>query len=135
MITHQADFTDGDETYDIIFDAVGKSSFSRCKNILKSGGIYLTAAPTPAILLQMLWTSKIGSKKAIIAFTGLRPPSEKMKDLNFLKILLETRKLKPVIDRCYPLDQIAEAHNYVDKGHKKGNVVITLEHNSKTKHT
>ncbi len=126
------DFTKSGQTYDIIFDAVGKSSYSRCKGSLKQGGVYLLTVPTLAILLQMLWTSKIGSKKAIIAFTGLRPPSEKAKDLIFLKELVEAGKIKPVIDRSYPLEQIVEAHRYVDKGHKKGNVVITVEHNSNT---
>jgi NADPH:quinone reductase-like Zn-dependent oxidoreductase len=126
------DFTKGDETYDIIFDTVGMSSFSRCKSSLVQRGVYLTTVPTLAILLQMLWTSKIGSKRAMIAFTGLRPPSEKAKDLDFLKGLIEAGKLRPVIDRRYPLEQTAEAHRYVDKGHKKGNVVITVKHNNKT---
>ena len=126
------DFTKTGQTYDIIFDAVGKSSFPRCKSSLKQRGIYLTTVPTLAILLQMLWTSKIGSKKAMIAFTGLRPSSEKTKDLVFLKELIEAGKIKSAIDRRYPLEQTAEAHRYVEKGHKKGNVVITLEHNKKT---
>ena len=124
------DFTNSGRTYDIIFDAVGKSSFSRCKNSLKQGGIYLSTVPTPAILLQMLWTSKIGGKKAMIAFTGLRPPGEQAKDLVLLKELVEAGKIRAVIDRRYPLDQTAEAHRYVGKGHKKGNVVITVEHSS-----
>ncbi|MBT4485527.1 MAG: NAD(P)-dependent alcohol dehydrogenase, partial [Candidatus Latescibacteria bacterium] len=126
------DFTKRDETYDIIFDTVGKSSFSRCKSSLKQKGIYLEAALTLSILPQMLWTSKIGSKKAMIAFTGLRPSSERAKDLIFIKELIEAGKIKPVIDRRYPLEQIAKAHRYVEKGHKKGNVVITLNHNNKT---
>jgi len=125
------DFTKNGQTQDIIFDAVGKSSFSRCKNLLKHRGIYLTTVLTPAILLQMLWTSKIGNKKAMIAFTGLRPAIEKTKDLIFFKELIEAGKIKSVIDRRYPLEQTAEAHRYIEKGHKKGNVVITLEHNSK----
>ena len=126
------DFTKSGQTYDIIFDTVGKFSFSRGKSSLKQRGVYLEAALTPAILPQMLWTSKIGSKKAMIAFTGLRPASERSKDLIILKELIEAGKFQAVIDRRYPLEQIAEAHRYVEKGHKKGNVVITVEHNNKT---
>ena len=121
------DFTKSGQTYDIIFDAVGKSSFSRCKSSLMQGGVYLSTVPTLAIMLQMLWTSKIGSKRAVFAATGLRSVSEKIKDLIFLKELIEAGKLKSILDRCYPLAQTAEAHRYVEKGHKKGNVVITLE--------
>jgi NADPH:quinone reductase-like Zn-dependent oxidoreductase len=126
------DFTKSGETYDIIFDAVGKSSFSCCKSSLKQRGVYLTTVPTLAIMLQILWTSMVGSKKAMSAATGLRPSSEKAKDLIFLKELIEAGTIKSVIDRRYPLEQIAEAHRYVEKGHKKGNVVITVEHNKKT---
>ncbi len=110
----------------------GKSSLSRCKKSLKQRGIYITTAPTPASLLQMLWTSKIGSKKVIWGPSALLPASEKAKDLIFLKELIEAGKIKTVIDRHYSLEQIAEAHRYVEKGHKKGNVVITVEHNNKT---
>jgi len=126
------DFTLTGETYDIIFDTVGKTSFSGCKGSLKQGGIYLATVPTPAILLQKLWTSKFGSKKAEFAATGLRSASEKTKDLLFLKELIEAGKIESAIDRRYPLEEIAEAHRYVEKGHKKGNVVITVEHDSKT---
>jgi NADPH:quinone reductase-like Zn-dependent oxidoreductase len=126
------DFTKSGETYDIVFDTVGKISFSRGKSSLKQRGIYLTTVPALLILPQMLWTSKIGSKRVIITFTALRPAREKTKDLVFLKELIEAGRIKAVIDRRYPLEQIAEAHRYVEKGHKKGNVVITLEHNDKT---
>ena len=119
------DFTESSQTYDIIFDAVSKSSFSRCKNSLKRRGIYLATFPTLAFLLQMLWTSMIGSKKVIGG-----EASEKAEDLVFLKELIEAGKLKSVIDRRYPLEQIVEAHRYVEKGHKRGNVIITVEHNS-----
>ena len=115
------------QTFDIIFDAVGKTSFSRCKGSLKQKGIFLEAGIGFGIFPQVLWTSVFGGKKAKIAATGLRSPKERTKDLTFLKELMEAGKIKPVIDRRYSLEQISEAHNYVDKGHKKGNVVITLE--------
>ncbi len=118
------DFTKSGETYDVIFDVVGKISFSRCKSSLKEEGIYLATLPTLALILQMLLTSIIGSKKVKI---GDALP--KVENLIFLKELTEAGKLKPVIDRRYPLEQTAEAFRYVEKGHKKGNVVITVEHN------
>jgi NADPH:quinone reductase-like Zn-dependent oxidoreductase len=121
------DFTQGGETYDIIFDTVGKSSFSRCKGSLKPGGIYLLTVLTWPILWQMLWTAKIGNKRATITFTGLRSDNEKREDLNFLKELAKSGKVKPVIDKSYSLEQAVEAHRYVDTGHKKGNVVLKLE--------
>jgi NADPH:quinone reductase-like Zn-dependent oxidoreductase len=123
------DFTKSGETYDVIFDAVGKSSFSRCKSSLKHRGVYLTTVPTLATFAQMLWTSMIGSKKAIFGASSRSWSSE---DLIFLKELIEDGKFRSVIDRRYPLEQIAEAHRYVEKGHKKGNVVITVEHNNRT---
>jgi len=98
------DFGKSGQTYDIIFDTVGKSSFSRSIRSLKKKGIYLSIKSST---------------------------SEKTEDLTFFKELIEAGKLKSVIDRRYPLEQIAEAHRYVDKGHKKGNVVITVEHNNK----
>lgn len=119
-------FTKTDQTYDIIFDVVAKSSFPRCKNALRPDGIYLTTFPSLGIMVQSIWTSKFGRKKAMFEATGLRPAREKSKDLLFLKELTEAGKLKPVIDRCYPLEQIAEAHIYVEEGHKKGNVIITF---------
>jgi NADPH:quinone reductase-like Zn-dependent oxidoreductase len=124
----EEDFTKNGEAYDIIFDAVGKRSFSQCKGSLKQRGIYLLSVPTLSILLQTLWTSLMGSKKAILGV-----PKSSTEDLIFLKELMEAGKLKPVIDRRYPLEQIAEAHRYVDTERKKGNVVITVEHSNKTK--
>jgi NADPH:quinone reductase-like Zn-dependent oxidoreductase len=122
------DFAENGETYDVIFDTVGKRSFSECKGSLTDTGTYLTTVPTPATMLQALWTAKSGGKKVRFAATGLRPSSAKVKDLAFLTQLIEAGKIKPVIDRCYPLEQIAEAHRYVGQGHKKGNVVITVRH-------
>ncbi|MBK7201016.1 NAD(P)-dependent alcohol dehydrogenase [Candidatus Amarolinea dominans] len=122
----QEDFTENGKTYDIIFDTVGKRSFSECKGSLTDKGIYLTTVPTPAMMFQALWSAKGGRKKVKFAATGLRPASAKSKDLVFLTELIEAGKIKPVIDRCYPLEQMAEAHRYVEQGHKKGNVVITV---------
>jgi NADPH:quinone reductase-like Zn-dependent oxidoreductase len=121
----EEDFTNSGRTYDLVFDAVSKSSFSRCKGSLKEGGAYLPSVPTLASLLQTLWTSMIGSKKAIVGV-----PRSSVEDLVFLKELMEAGRIRPVIDRRYPLEQIAEAHRYVEKGHKKGNVVITVEHSN-----
>jgi NADPH:quinone reductase-like Zn-dependent oxidoreductase len=115
------DFTKNGETYDVIFDAVGKSSFSGCIRSLKKEGIYLHAVATPAVMLRMRWASMMSSKK-LIGGTAI-PDTE---NLILLKELVEAGKIKPVIDRCYPLEQTAEAHRYVEKGHKKGHVVITI---------
>ncbi|MGB3862082.1 MAG: NAD(P)-dependent alcohol dehydrogenase, partial [Candidatus Aminicenantaceae bacterium] len=123
----QEDFTKSGETYDVIFDIVGKSSFSRSIRSLKKKGFYLLANLGLSSIVRGLWTSMTSSKKVIFGLA-----SEKTEDLIFLKELIEAGKIKSVIDRRYPLEQIAEAHRYVEKGHKKGNVVITLEHNSKT---
>jgi NADPH:quinone reductase-like Zn-dependent oxidoreductase len=123
----QEDFTENGKTYDIIFDTVGKISFSECKDSLEDEGIYLTTVPTPATMLRAVWTAKSGGKKVKFLAAGLRPAREKIKDLIFLTELIEAGKIKPVIDRRYPLEQIADAHRYVEQGHKKGNVVITVE--------
>ena len=119
----QEDFTKNGETYDVIFDAVGKSSFSRSLRSLKQNGRYILANPRPSQMVRGLWTSMISSKKVIFEFA-----SYKSEDLIFLKELIEAGKIKSVIDRRYPLEQVAEAHRYVDQGHKKGNVIITVEH-------
>ena len=120
------DFTTSGETYDIIFDAAGKSSYGRCKQLLKENGVYLSTVLSPNILFNMLWTSIVGRKKAKIAFTGLRPASEKAQDLRFITELMEAGQLKPFIDRSYPLAETAAAHRYVDTGRKTGSVVITV---------
>ena len=127
----QEDFTENGKSYDIIFDTVGKRSFSECIGSLSNEGTYLTTVPTPVIMFQALWPAKSGSKKVKFVAAGLRPAREKIKDLVFLTELIETGQIKPVIDRCYPLEQMAEAHRYVEQGHKKGNVVITVEHNGR----
>jgi len=120
------DFTDNDQTYDIIYDTVGKSSFSRCKSSLSADGVYLSPVLSLALLGQMLLTSKIGRKKAKFSATGLRAAPELRVLLDELKEVIEAGQLKSVIDRRYPVEQTAEAHRYVDTGRKKGNAVITM---------
>jgi NADPH:quinone reductase-like Zn-dependent oxidoreductase len=125
----QEDFTTNGERYDIIFDTVGKRSFSECQDSLTDNGIYLTTVPTPEILRHKLKLRKSG-KKLGFAATGLRKASEKAKDLQYLKELIVEGKITAAIDRRYPLEEMAEAHRYVEKGHKKGNVVITVVDNN-----
>lgn len=114
------DFTKSHEAYDIIFDTVGKSSFMRCKGALKQDGCYL---PTVGLInhILMLWTWIRGGKKVISGMS-----IEKREALIFIKELIEAGKIKSVIDKRYPLEQLAEAHRYVETGHKKGNVVINV---------
>ncbi|MCP4210782.1 MAG: NAD(P)-dependent alcohol dehydrogenase, partial [Halieaceae bacterium] len=122
----QEDFTKSGETYDYILDVVGKSSFSGSIRSLKQNGRYLIANQGLSQMVRGRWTSMTSSKKVI--FGAASPKTE---DILFLKELIEAGELKPVIDRTYPLEQTAEAHRYVEKGHKKGNVVISVEHNDK----
>ena len=123
----QEDFTKSGQTYDVIFDVVGKSSFSRSIGSLKQDGRYLSANPGLSQMFRGRRTSRRGSKEQIGGDVSYRP-----EDLIFLKELIEAGKIKSLIDRRYPLERIVEAHRYVEKGHKKGNVVITVEHNNKT---
>ena len=126
------DFAKTGLTYDFIFDVVNKSSFSRCQGALKPGGVYVRSVPSPMSLLQVPLTAVFGSKKVRAATPGLMPPAERAKDLVSLRELIEAGKLGTVIDRTYPLEQIAEAHRYVEAGHKKGNVVIKVAHDKET---
>lgn len=119
-------FTKRNEQYDIIFDTVGKSSFNDCKEMLYMNGIFLSPVLSLSLLTQMLFTSIFGKKKAIFTATGLRKPEVKITDLMFLKELIEAGKLKSVIDREFKLEETVEAHKYVEKGHKKGNVVLQM---------
>jgi NADPH:quinone reductase-like Zn-dependent oxidoreductase len=116
----QADFTNNGETYDIILDAVGKTTFSQCKDALKHNGYYLNTVLVGAAMQGRWYAMTTG--KHVIGGTAI-PRTEA---LVFLKELSETGRLKPVIDRCYPLEHMAEAHRYVEAGHKKGSVVITV---------
>ncbi len=117
------DFTQNGETYDVIVDTVGTAPFSRSKASLKEGGRLLMVLGRLPDMLQIPWVSMTSSKKVIAG-----PAAGRAEDLRFLAGLAEAGEFKPVIDRCYPFEQIAEAHSYVDTGRKKGNVIITLEH-------
>jgi len=122
------DFTKDDQKYNFIFDAVGKSSFAKCKPLIQPGGVYISSelgsmAQNPFLALI---TPIIGNKKVIFPI-----PKDCRGSILFIKKLIEKEKFKAVIDRKYPLEQIVEAYRYVEKGHKKGNVVIIVEHNNK----
>jgi NADPH:quinone reductase-like Zn-dependent oxidoreductase len=116
------DFTKSDERYDFVFDVVGKTTFSQCKVLLKQNGIYLENMLELKDMLTMMWTSVFGGKKIKGGVS-----TEKAENLIFFIELIESGKLKPVIDRSYPLEQAAKAFQYVEQGHKKGNVVIAVE--------
>jgi NADPH:quinone reductase-like Zn-dependent oxidoreductase len=115
------DFTQRGETYDAIFDVVGKSPYSGSIRSLNKNGVYLLGNPRLAHMVRGRWTSMTGSKRVIMGAA-----SHRKADLLFLKELIESGKLKTVIDRRFPLEQMAEAHRYVEAGGKKGNVVITV---------
>jgi NADPH:quinone reductase-like Zn-dependent oxidoreductase len=110
------------ETYDVIIDVVGKSSFSGSVRALKPKGRYILGNASLSARIRARWTPMDSGKQVIVATANY-----KSEDYTFLKELLESGKIKPVIDRYYPLEQTAEAHRYVEQGHKKGNVVITVE--------
>jgi NADPH:quinone reductase-like Zn-dependent oxidoreductase len=121
------DFTRASRSYDVVFDAAGKSSFARCERVLKSGGAYLTAVPSPAIFRQSLWTRWFGDKRAGVAFTGLRKDGDKTADLRFLVEIAEAGHIRPAIDERYPLARAAEAHRRIESGLSRGTVLITME--------
>jgi NADPH:quinone reductase-like Zn-dependent oxidoreductase len=116
------DFTRLGTAYDVILDVVGKSSFGRSLKALKPNGRYLLVNPSLSHRIKARWTS--AGRQQVILGAG----SQKAEDLLFLKDLIEAGKLKPFIDRRYALEQIADAHRYVDAGHKRGNVAVTVAH-------
>jgi NADPH:quinone reductase-like Zn-dependent oxidoreductase len=115
------DFTENRGSYDVVFDAVGRHSFRRCKRALKAGGVYL---PTDGLRNVALWLlhKKVGDKKVVFEL----PPRMRKEDLLLLKRLLEAGEYRPVVDRAYPLADVREAHRYVDTHQKVGNVVLTV---------
>jgi NADPH:quinone reductase-like Zn-dependent oxidoreductase len=116
------DFTRNGVVYDIIFDVIGKSSYSNSLGSLKKNGYYLLANPGLSQIIRSRLTSNISSKKVIAGTLN-----EKIEDLILLKDLVEAGKIETVIDRSYPLEQTSEAHRYVENGHKRGNVVLTVD--------
>ncbi len=120
------DFTQDDEKYDIIFDTVAKKSFSECKNVLTENGIYLTTFPTPEVLIKGLIQPKGRSRRALFVAAGMRPVNEKITNLEYLSELIKNKKVKTIIDKRYTLDDIPDAHRYVESGHKKGNVILSI---------
>ena len=117
------DFTKNAETHDLIFDVVGATTFDRCKHLLEPQGIFLSCIMGLPDVARSLWTSIIGGKK-MRGSVAINNPER----MAFIAELAAAGKLKPVIDSSYPLEQIAQAFKHVERGHKKGNVVITVEH-------
>ncbi len=115
------DFTKQGKKYDVIFDVVYGSSYSGCIEALQDDGCYLMANTNPTRMLKGLWTSWTTQKKVIFAFAA-----ERVVDLNYIADLIASGKIKPVIDKRYPLEQTTSAHRYVEGGHKTGNVIITI---------
>jgi NADPH:quinone reductase-like Zn-dependent oxidoreductase len=117
------DFTQSGNTYDLIFDVVGATTFDRCERSLKADGVFLQNIMEVSDIFRVLWTSIAGRKK-IKGGVALG----NMANMGLMAALAEAGTLRPVIDRSYPLERIAEAFKYVEQGHKKGNVVITVTH-------
>jgi NADPH:quinone reductase-like Zn-dependent oxidoreductase len=116
------DFSLQGKKYDVIFDIVYKSSFSKCINTLTNDGYYLMANTSPGRMLKGLWVEWTTRKKVRFALA-----KETTTDLSYLASLIATKKIKPVIDRVYPLEQTIEAHRYVEQGLKKGNVIVRIK--------
>jgi NADPH:quinone reductase-like Zn-dependent oxidoreductase len=115
------DFSKNGETYDVIMDTVNKLPYRKMLHSISKNGILILSAAEPAEMIRGAWTSMTSKRKVI---TGVI--SEKAEDINFLKSLIETGRYKPVIDKTFPLERMAEAHAYAEKGHKRGNVSITV---------
>ena len=118
------DFTANTNTYDLIYDTVGVRSFSDCRNALTENGVYASPVLGMPLLVDMMVTSVFGSKKAKFSATGALPEKELKRLLGVLVEIVEAGELRAIIDRTYTLEQVADAHEYIDNGHKKGNVVL-----------
>ena len=117
----KTDFTTSQERFDLIFDMVYNSNFNACINTLKENGRYILANPSPSRMVRGWWISATTGKTVIFELAG-----EKVEDLEFLADLVASKKIRSIVDRCYALEQIIQAHAYVDSGSKKGSVVVTV---------
>ncbi|MDS0284441.1 NAD(P)-dependent alcohol dehydrogenase [Haloarcula onubensis] len=121
------DVAETGETYDVIFDAVGKGSFSQFADALNPGGTYITTVPSVGVLFDVARTRVVGDKRAVFAATGVKSTGVRKRQLRELRGLLDSGEIRSVIGRRYPLAEIAEAHRYVDTGHKRGTAVIMVD--------
>lgn len=119
------DFLSSDQEFDLIFDTIGKSSYSKAKSVLAPKGVYMSPVLGFSLLVTMLFTAAFSTRKAVFAATGLSKVEQlRMLYADLLAIIREG-KHQTIIDRQFPLEKLVEAHTYIDAGHKKGNVVIT----------
>jgi len=121
-----ADFTAGTARYDVVFDAVGMSSFARCRRILTATGSYLGTVPSLGLLMRTAFAERARGRRAVILLTGLRPTPAQLADLEQIVGLAELGAVVPVVDSTYPASRAAEAHARVDSGRKRGNVILTF---------
>lgn len=121
------DFTSNGEAYDVVYDILGKSTFSKCKNSLTDNGTYLNASFKTGKILQMIRTKIAGKKKVLCVFA-----SEKHEDMAHIRDLAEAGGLRAILDRTFPLEKTAEAHRYVEDGRRRGSVVITIAREGQT---
>ncbi len=120
----QEDFTENKNSYDLIYDTVGMRSFADCRGALTENGIYASPVLGMPLLRDVMITSVFGTKKAKFSATGTLPPREIKRLLSLLIDIVEAGHFKGIVDRAYPLDKVVDAHKYIDKGHKIGNVVL-----------
>ena len=121
------DFTQSVKKYDIIYDTLGIIPFRKAKKVLAKNGLYLSPVLKVGLLLSMCRTSLVGNKKALFAATGMKAQAQLKNLLTQLVEVFQSGKLKTIIDRQFPLEKVAQAHQYIATGRKKGNVVIVVE--------
>jgi NADPH:quinone reductase-like Zn-dependent oxidoreductase len=114
------------DAFDVVFDAAGVGSFGRYRRALVDGGVYMTTVPSLSVLAQMAWTRAFGDRRAVVAFTGLRPTADRVADLATLVGLVESGAVRPVVDATFPLARAREAHALTDTGHKRGEVLLAM---------